>query len=263
MDLRESKISQGEGIGRHPWELARKEVVKSLINRFLPSFKNSERTILDIGCGDTWLIEQLSAAYSKAKFIAVDTAFDAQLLLEYKTRLAGKPFEVYDNLEVAMEGKEQKIDLVLLLDVIEHIADDIGFLKWVLTFSDQIDEKTHILITVPAFQSLFCEHDVFLGHYRRYTNKMLRKHIEEAGLESVRVGYFFTSLLPPRILQVIMEKLKPKKEDARGVGAWKKGAFDNVMKTILFIDYKITSLLQKIGIKLPGLSNYILCKRRV
>lgn len=263
MDLKESEISKGEGIGRHPWEDARKYVVTDLIRKLLPGFSTTKKNVLDIGCGDTWLIENLSKEFPQTKFIAVDTAFDADLLLQYRQKLNPDKFEVYDNLETALEKKEEKVDLVLLLDVIEHIADDIGFLKWVLTFNRNIDHNTHFLISVPAFQSLFCSHDVFLGHYRRYDNKLLKTNIERAGLKSVKVGYFFSSLLPARILQVIIEKISPDKKHDKGVGGWKKGALDKLLVAILKLDYNITSTLQALGIKLPGLSNYILCKKRV
>ena len=80
------------------------------------------------------------------------------------------------------------------------------------TKSKQVQSKNFVqnetiwFITVPAFQNLFCTHDVFLGHYRRYDNQMLISHTEKANLKTLDVGYFFMSLLLPRYLQVKKEK---------------------------------------------------------
>jgi len=260
MDLRESEITNSEESGRHPWEKARREVVVSLIKRFLPRIMNERSQVLDIGCGDTWLIEQLSSDLVQSKFIAVDTAFNEQLLKKYRDRLNRDKFEVFDSLDSALINREKKADLVLLLDVIEHIEDDITFLKWTQSFSNHITTETKFLITVPAFQSLFCEHDVFLGHYRRYTNRMLKQHIEEAGMEVEHIGYFFFTLLPLRIIEVLKEKLSSSEKSAKGVASWKEKSTDAIIKWVLLTDYKVSTLFNKIGIRLPGLSNYIVCK---
>lgn len=260
MDLREVKISKSNG--RHPWELARCKVVTDLVRRFVPHVKNQETELLDIGCGDTWLIEQLSKTFNKAKFTAVDIAFTKELLEEYRARLNPSTFAVYESLEEAFENNPKKIDLVLLLDVIEHIEDDISFLKWIQSFTENINRDTYFLITVPAFQSLFCQHDIFLGHYRRYTNKSLIAHIDDAGLESIKAGYFFSSLLAPRFIVALKERLSNSTKNVKGVGDWKRKPTDFFVKAVLWADYKIAASIQKVGISLPGLSNYVLCKKK-
>jgi trans-aconitate methyltransferase len=261
MDLRESRLSQDVATARHPWESARKTVVTDLLKKHTSS--NECMTVLDIGCGDTWLIEQLSAEFKNFKFIAVDTAFDEDMLEEYRERLKGKPIEVFDSLESAFASSNHKIDIILLLDVIEHIENDISFLKWVLSFTNNIDSKTKFFITVPAFQNLFCSHDEFLGHYRRYTNKMLKEHVNKADLQIEKIGYFFTLLLPPRVLNVLLEKIRKPQKSAKGVGGWKKTPLDNFISSLLVADYKMSCLLRSAGFKLPGLSNYVVCKRSV
>lgn len=259
MDLREVKISNTND--RHPWELARSMVVKNLIKRFITNVQSTKTHVLDIGCGDTWLIEQLSKEFNQSKYIAVDIAFTDEQLNNYRSRLDSEKFSIHNSMDNAFKNNSIKIDLVLLLDVIEHIEDDISFLKWVQSFSKNITEETLFLITVPAFQSLFCRHDEFLGHYRRYTNKTLEKHVNIAGLEMIRIGYFFSLLLPFRWLISVKEKLGLSNQKVKGIGDWKSKPTDNIVKSILLIDYKINSALRKIGFKLPGLSNYILCRK--
>src|SRR5690606_14588702 len=63
-------------------------------------------------------------------------------------------------------GVLARADLVLLADVLEHVDDDAGALRWLL---DALSPGAHALITVPAGPELWSAHDVALGHRRRYT----------------------------------------------------------------------------------------------
>ena len=92
---------------------------------------------------------------------------------------------------------------------------------------------------------------------------MLREHISKAGLKEVKSGYFFFSLLIPRVIQKLIET--PSNEDkVEGIGNWNKGKLvTNMYKSILTFDYYFTKILSKIGIHLPGLSTYIVCKKEL
>lgn len=260
MDLRELK--ENKNAARHPWEIARLNVVDGLFKQHLPRL-NQHFTLLDVGCGDTWFVEQMSVRYPNAKMAGVDIAFEPQLLAQLQQKFKNTNVNVFSSLELAKDFVGKKVDVVLLLDVIEHIEDDIAFLKWLQTF-DFITDETVFVITVPAYQKLFCSHDVFLGHYRRYTNTMLLNHTNQANLNAIGLGYFFTSLLFPRIIQVLQEKVMVKNatHQTKGLADWQGQSVKNkIIATILFTDYKITNFLKKLGIKLPGLSNYVICKK--
>ncbi|MCI4668558.1 MAG: class I SAM-dependent methyltransferase [Bacteroidia bacterium] len=257
MDLKEALLP-GSDVVRHPWELARLKVADDLMRKYLRLDGNKSLTILDMGCGDLWFVEQLAKSYPNHSYLGVDIAFTDQHLETLSTRLKDEPIQLYRSLDDASEVlKDTKVDIVLLLDVIEHIEDEISFLKWMQTFP-QIGKFTNFLITVPAFQSLFCEHDVFLEHYRRYTNPSLHKALDKANMEVKRKGYFFSSLLLPRMLQVMKEKVSGKDPNLeKGVGQWEGSDWQTKMMTqILWNDYKTAQSLRKIGIKTPGLSNY-------
>lgn len=264
MDLRELRNRTiGKSSFRHPWELARFEVVFDLIQSVLT--KKSIHTILDIGCGDTFFIEQLSARLPWAHYYGVETAFTPELLNYYAERMQGKRFALFDTLEKAASQIKSEISVVLLLDVIEHIEDDIGFLKSIQKF-EPITENTIFVITVPAYQCLFCSHDVFLKHYRRYNNKSLLAVIAEAGLDATDVGYFFSSLLPVRILQVAIERISHQPGiPSTGLVKWNGGELkSNFLKKLLYLDFKAANWIkERLGLNIPGLSNYCLCKRVV
>ncbi len=84
-------------------------------------------------------------------------------------------------------------DIVLLLDVIEHVDDDVATLRAART---GVGDGGLLVVTVPAYQWLWSGHDEVLGHRRRYTAARLRAAVERAGFTVVRVSYFNSLLFP-------------------------------------------------------------------
>ncbi|WP_339889643.1 class I SAM-dependent methyltransferase [uncultured Flavobacterium sp.] len=67
-------------------------------------------------------------------------------------------------------------DTVFALNVVEHIKDDV---QAIANCKKLLKKGGHLIILVPAYQSLFNQFDVELEHYRRYTQKSLKKIIIE------------------------------------------------------------------------------------
>ena len=78
MDLIE--IADGSSSHRHPWELARLWVLRRLMARHVPLTDGA--TIIDIGCGDAFVIGELAATFPRAQFIGVDAAFSDTVVLK-------------------------------------------------------------------------------------------------------------------------------------------------------------------------------------
>ena len=101
--------------------------------------------------------------------------------------------------------KECSVMQFMLLDVLEHIEDDLAFLKLV---KKQICKGGRILITVPAYRILWSSEDDAAGHYRRYTVKELKILAERADFRVCYVSYFFSFLfLPILFFRVGLEKI--------------------------------------------------------
>lgn len=261
MDLVEAK-QKGyiQTTTRHPWEQARLAFIKKKLFAYANLEKGS--VVMDIGCGDVFVSESLALAFPHVIFYAIDTAFTDSLIHSYKSKMRVKNLELYKSLDDATPAK---VSVVLLNDVIEHIEEDELFLKSLHT-RNYFDNNTLFFITVPAYQIFFCSHDVVLGHYRRYTNTTLDNVLVKSGYRSFRLGYFFTTLLAPRIIKVLFEKISNRRDtqSTTGLTEWKGGKFISwFLKTVLLADIFITELLNKVGIKLPGLSNYALCRKSV
>lgn len=253
MDLKERHEIQN--LTRHPWELSRCKVISDLLREA----GDKKRYILDIGCGDLFLEDYLSRYNSDYQFFCVDIAYTDEEVKALNGSHSN--VKVYNTLE-AFAAEKQKVDIVLLLDVIEHVEDDVAFLKQ-LTDSEFVTENTCFLITVPAFQGLYTSHDHFLGHYRRYCLKKLKSVVQEAGLDSQLYGYFYFILLLPRFLKCLQERISGNVKDTTGLVEWKGGIkLTAFLSWVMTTDYKIGRLIHKTGIKLPGLSNYALCRKK-
>jgi SAM-dependent methyltransferase len=83
--------------------------------------------------------------------------------------------------------------LVGAFDVIEHLEDDA---RWLRALYARTEEGGTLVISVPAFQFLWSEHDVLHKHFRRYTKKTIRHVLENAGFRVVRTTYWNFLLFP-------------------------------------------------------------------
>lgn len=255
MDIIEQQRSV---VKRHPWELARFEILLELINTILPA-SNDRKLVADIGCGDCFFAAQLLKARPDLKIIGIDPAYSQTDIIEKLNEVNEPGFELYRSFdEVPLE--KETIHLVLLLDVVEHVENDSAFVRQTIQSINEASQPK-ILITVPAFQSLFTSHDLFLKHYKRYSRKTIAEAVTNAGIVPLRTGYFFSFLLPIRLFQKLKEKLGAGKQQ-KGIGNWRGNSFISVLfKKCLLFDYKFSKLLGKAGINLPGLSVYCICKK--
>lgn len=263
MDLAEAGALGTEPAVRHPWETSRLEFVRGLIRRHV--VLGSPAVVIDIGCGDTFVVGELAGEYHEAVFYAIDTAFTDELVEGHRARLPNARIRRFASLEAVQPPIEGSASLILLMDVLEHIEDDRVFLAE-LAGRRFVAPDTKFLITAPAFQSLFSSHDACLGHYRRYSNRTLRTCLEQSGLTVLDSGYFFCSLLPVRLLQVLKERLpagRSGKATSRLV-AWQGGSTTTRLVTrALVADTAVSMLLKSVGLTLPGLSNYAICVKSV
>lgn len=98
-------------------------------------------------------------------------------------------------------------DVLVAMDVIEHIEDDLGALtEWLAV----LRPGGRVFLTVPALPSLWSYHDEILQHKRRYTRKTLARLTEAAGLERLRSNYAFAHVVPAAYL---VRKLASKKKE--------------------------------------------------
>ena len=87
--------------------------------------------------------------------------------------------------------RDGALPAVGLFDVIEHIEDDVAFLR---TVGSKLIPGGTIYATVPAYRWLWSIDDEEAGHARRYTKRSITDALQSAGFQLAYVSYFFSPL---------------------------------------------------------------------
>jgi SAM-dependent methyltransferase len=168
----------------HWWYRARREILSDYLTRYGDLPKDAR--ILEIGCGTGHNLPML-AQFGPVDAIEIDPAARA-----IASERLGKP--VGDAPLPDLQGVPRgHYDLIAVLDVVEHIEDDVGALK---AMRDCLAPGGKILVTVPAHQWMWSAHDVVNHHKRRYSKATLRQAMAAAGLKGGHFGYFNSLLFP-------------------------------------------------------------------
>lgn len=137
--------------------------------------------IVDVGAGSAFFSEFLSGVFPKSNFYCIDTNYSEEIEI------------LTPHITLLREGSEVQADVLLFMDVLEHVENDLDLLD---QYVSRANVGAKILITVPAYMSLWSEHDVFLGHYRRYRRSDVNKLVGLAGLEIEESKYLFSVIFP-------------------------------------------------------------------
>lgn len=182
----------------HWWYRARREILSEYLTRFgnLPK----DARILEIGCGTGHNLPML-AQFGDVDAIEIDETAAAKA-----SERLGKPIGS-SPLPELVGVKPGSYDLVAVLDVVEHVADDIAALKAMAT---ALKPGGKILITVPAHQWMWSAHDVVNHHKRRYSKGTLTAALEEAGLKWRQLRWFNSLLFPVAVAARFAGKLMGK-----------------------------------------------------
>ena len=141
---------------------------------------------LDFGAGIGTFSKLLDRDGYRVECLEPDAAMAA--------RLTDAGFLVHDSLQ---RTPDTSFDIVIMLNVLEHIEDDAGILREI---KGKLVPGGRLFIYVPAFQMLYSSMDKKVGHVRRYTRKTLAKRLDDAGYNILVAKYsdsmgFFASIV--------------------------------------------------------------------
>ena len=185
----------------HWWFVARRDVIQSFIKMQMP--QSSTNKVLEIGCGVGGNVGLLSQS---GHYRGIDMHKPA---IDYcSEKYPQFEFECTRVEEISQEFNSNKFDSIYLLDVLEHIDDQVAILK---SAQNYLTQSGKILVTVPAFEFLWSPHDEFVHHVRRYTKAGLKRVLVDAGYKVERISYFNSILFPLALTQRLGMRLLNRK----------------------------------------------------
>jgi hypothetical protein len=247
VDLRERVVDTP----RHPWEVSRARTFRRLIRRHLDRLGSDPATVLDVGSGDSWFATQLVADLpSDVRVTCWDANYSVEDLVAPLDR----------RLHRTTEAPSGPYELVVALDVFEHVEDDVAFVRDEVT--PRLAPGGLLVASVPAHQALSTRHDEALGHFRRHSAASLRALLAPP-LRILSEGSLFSSLLAPRALQKALEVARRPDGPAEDVESqWRHGALlTRVVSGVLDADAALGLALADRRWRPPGLSVWAVCTR--
>jgi SAM-dependent methyltransferase len=208
------------------WFRHRNNCIASIVKSFPPEDKG---TIFDIGGGNGFVALGLANA-----------GFEVAVLEPGKAGACNAKKRGLKNVICATTEtaklKEQSLSAAGLFDVIEHIEDDLAFLR---SIRNLVKKDGRLYVTVPAYSFLWSDDDVFAGHFRRYSLDGISKVLVSAGFQVEFSSYIFRFLpIPIFLFRTLPYKMGLSKADrdvatASRDHAGKGGAIAKILDSIL------------------------------
>lgn len=205
----------------HFWFKSRRAALREVLAHLhVPA---SGRT-LEVGCGDGHLLSLLPGGFR----VAVDGS----------VRDLGMARREGVNAVVAASGDRLPFRsgfvLVCAFDVLEHVADDVSFLRECATL---LGPDGCLVLTTPAGPELWSYLDEYAGHHRRYTRAALRALLEEAGFRVERMFPLFRSLWP---LMLIATRIRRGRRVTDPTAEYSVGRIANaILRFTLALEWRI------------------------
>lgn len=171
------------------WSVGRRALVNSLVNRYANGANG--HTVLEIGCGTGATIKDLE---SRGLIVGMDIS---PLALNH---CRDKGIDTVCAADATkLPYRDEQFDLVITVDVLEHLDDDVSALGEIR----RVCKPGGIIIfTVPAFRFLWSRRDDQAHHLRRYRLGEVKKKVQQAGLRIMRATYINMPLFVPLFLMV-------------------------------------------------------------
>jgi SAM-dependent methyltransferase len=210
----------------HWWFLARASILKKYIDGNILS--NKKLKILNVGVATGASSEMLEA------FGEVTSIEYEQECIDFVRQKV--PIQVTQGSILDLKFENNSFDLVCAFDVIEHVKEDDSAALELMRVCAQ---GGSVLITVPAFMSLWSEHDLINHHFKRYLKREIEMLFNDSKGRLVFVSYFNSILFFPiyllRKLSGLIKKRGNKKLSS-DFAKFKPGIFNQILKHIMQLE---------------------------
>lgn len=166
----------------HWWFRAKHRLVLDELRR-----RRVTGTVVDVGAGTGGLLERLRLGGHLAVGMELDTVALAHARANQPRLPLARSFAE------AVPVRNGGAGAVTALDVLEHLDDDVLALR---ELGRVVGPGGLVLVAVPAYQWAWSDHDIRLGHRRRYSRPQLTAVAQQAGLDVLRCTHFHSWLTP-------------------------------------------------------------------
>lgn len=185
----------------HPIDIASRLDAITQVQECKPS---GNAVIMEIGCSSGFLIRDLVQLFPDVSVIGADVVKEPLYRLAKSMRSI--PLLRFDLLKCPLP--RDSIDILIMLNVLEHIEDDKEALKRAFQL---IKPGGKLIIEVPAGPTLYDDYDAQLQHFRRYSANELSDKLKGAGFHICRQSHLGAILFPAFASVKYLNKLFPKK----------------------------------------------------
>lgn len=249
MDLNEVT---GEVLNRHPWELSRTKCTLEIFSKYINRLCEIDGpyVYINVGAGDLYFDDALLEKYGKSEVHAVDIAYKD---MDSEDKRVHK----YHYLE---DVQAEDVEYAIMMDSLEYMEDDVEYVRKV---SWRIKKGGFFFFTLPAYPTLFSEYDVKVRNLRRYSRKSFSEVLNNVPeLEKIEEHNFYFSLFAIRLAQKMLHlPIDPNNKVTAGWKFKRENPITRLLTAILNLDFGICRLLCKAGIRIPGLSMLVVCRR--
>ncbi len=182
----------------HWWFVARRRIVLHLLERFGPPPQTNPRAC-DVGCGCGMMLTELTRAGYDA--VGLDASPVARAYCKTRGHEV-KPGRLPDGVDLPRED----YDVVLALDVLEHVEQDHASMRWLW---QSVAPGGILVCTVPAWRCLWAERDRQHHHLRRYDRSDFSRLVAQCrgGVRCVD-SYMLSLLFPVAALSRLAARLR-------------------------------------------------------
>lgn len=220
----------------HWWHRGRREILRTLLERFVP---NRPVRIAEIGCGTGGNLGMLREF---GPTVGVESSPTAIAYSKGRRTVSVLEGQLPDRIPLSPAS----YDCVCLLDVLEHLDDDVVALR---ACRELLAPGGRLILTVPAYPWLWSIHDAQQHHRRRYTRRSLLRSAAAAGVAPLFASHFNTWLLAPAVAARVWDRFRPATAGVTGLkvpSGW--------LNTLLFHIFRSESWWLRRGALPVGLS---------
>jgi SAM-dependent methyltransferase len=229
------------------WFRARNDLIVWALRRYFPDC----RTLLEVGCGTGFVLSGIHSAdpsieLSGSEIFSAGLAFAA-------ARVPSAQFSQMDARHIPFRDE---FDVIGAFDVLEHIDEDESVIAQV---GMALRPGGGFLVSVPQHPSLWSPQDEHAHHVRRYTARELRRKVEAAGFEVVRMTSFVSLLLPIMFASRLRMREGTSEEDFDAIDALRHPRAVNIALEVVM---KVERSLIRGGLSFPAGGSLLLVARK-